>query len=78
VAKVLIWEGIKNYKKQYHLGHWKKEDKCLDCEYLPLCFGGCRYAQLQRHGEMSKIDCMKNYFDSSLETMLSQDIEYRY
>jgi uncharacterized protein len=68
--------GIKEYKKSYNLDVWKKEE-CLDCEYLPLCFGGCRYMKLLRDGKIDDVDCRKPYLDATLEAFIKQDIKYR-
>ena len=50
--------GIRDYRKSYHLDFWKKQE-CLDCEYLPLCFGGCRYMKLLQNGKIDGVDCSK-------------------
>lgn len=68
--------GIRDYKESYNLDVWKKEE-CLDCEYLPLCFGGCRYMKLLRDGRIDGIDCRKPYLDATLEGFIKQDIMYR-
>lgn len=68
--------GIRDYHEIYATDNWRTEDKCQECTYLPLCFGGCRYAKYQRSGTMQGVDCMKNYFDNTLETMLMQDLRY--
>ena len=74
-----VWQGIdERYKETHHLGHWQREAKCRECEYLPLCFGGCRYMAYQREGSMAKVDCRKPFFDATLATMLAQDLKYRY
>ena len=72
-----IWNGIKDYSRQYHLNHWQKEEKCRECTYLPLCFGGCRYMAFQRDGHMANVDCQKEYFDATLESLVKQDIRYQ-
>jgi len=54
---------------------WKNEE-CLACCYLPLCFGGCRYMKLVRDGKMDGIDCRKPFFDATLEAFVKQDIKY--
>lgn len=43
---------------------------------LPLCFGGCRYMKLVRDGNMSGVDCKKQYYDVTLEALVKQDIKY--
>lgn len=68
--------GIKDYKKSHNLDNWKT-DECINCEYLPLCFGGCRYMKYLRDGNINGIDCKKEYLDATLETFLKQDIKYR-
>jgi uncharacterized protein len=68
--------GVKDYASSYKLGIWKNED-CGGCEYLPLCFGGCRYMTFVREGNIDTVDCQKSYLDASLETLIRQDIKYR-
>ena len=68
--------GVKDYTSSYKLDIWKNEE-CAGCEYLPLCFGGCRYMTFVRDGNIDKPDCKKAYFDASLETLIKQDIKYR-
>jgi uncharacterized protein len=70
-----IQNGIKGYRQSHCLNNWKNE-KCLSCSYLPLCFGGCRYMKFLRDGNMEGIDCRKPYYDAILETVVRQDIKY--
>ena len=72
-----ISQGLGDYAATYHLNHWQKSDPCRDCLYLPLCFGGCRYAEYQRSGSMALPDCQREYFDRALPVMLFQDWKYR-
>jgi uncharacterized protein len=67
--------GIRDYRRSHNLDNWKNEE-CLDCEYLPLCFGGCRYMKLVRDGNMEGVDCKRQYLNATLETMIKQDIKY--
>jgi len=71
-----IQTGIKEFGPAYQLDIWKNEE-CAGCEYLPLCFGGCRYLSFVRNGNVDTLDCQKAYLDASLETMVKQDITYR-
>lgn len=74
-----VWQGLdEGYQETHHLGHWQREAKCRECEYLPLCFGGCRYMAYQRNGSMAEVDCRKLFLDATLEKMLTQDLKYRY
>lgn len=70
-----IRRGVMDYSKSHHLDNWKNEE-CLNCEYLPLCFGGCRYMKLVRDGNMDGVDCKKPYLIATLEKMVEQDIRY--
>lgn len=65
----------RNYDSIYRLGHWKNEE-CLDCVYLPLCFGGCRYISFLKEGAINTVDCRRPYFDAALETLVNQEIEF--
>lgn len=74
-----IWQGVdERYRQTHHLYHWQKEQKCRECVYLPLCFGGCRFMAFQRDGHMAGVDCRKPFLDATLQAMLLQDLRYRY
>ena len=68
--------GVGDYADTYKLDIWKN-GKCADCEYLPLCFGGCRYMTYLRNGKIDQPDCQKDYLDATLETLIKQDIQCR-
>jgi uncharacterized protein len=68
--------GVKDYAALYRLDIWKNEE-CARCEYLPLCFGGCRYMTFIRDGDIGRVDCQKPYLDTCLETLIKQDIHYK-
>lgn len=70
-----IRSGIHDYRNSHHLDNWKNEE-CLACAYLPLCFGGCRYMKYVREGNMNGVDCKKPYLDATLEAVVMQDIKY--
>ncbi len=67
--------GVRDYAETYKLDIWKTE-KCTECEYLPLCFGGCRYMTFLRNAKIDQLDCQKDYLDATLETLINQDIKY--
>ncbi len=69
-------DGIVDYSESHKLGIWNNE-KCRECVYLPLCFGGCRYMSYVRDGNIDNVDCKKPYLDAALETLIKQDIKYR-
>ena len=74
-----IWHGMAaGWQQTWSLDHWQDEASCRDCEYLPLCFGGCRAVSYQRNGNMAQVDCQRALFDATLEPMLQQDLRYRY
>jgi uncharacterized protein len=70
-----IWSGTEDYRVSHNLDNWKN-DECLGCAYLPLCFGGCRYMKFVRDGNMDGVDCKKAFFDATLEAFVNQDIKY--
>ncbi|MCF8029054.1 MAG: geopeptide radical SAM maturase [Desulfobacteraceae bacterium] len=67
--------GPRDYSAVYHSGYWKNE-QCAKCQYLPLCFGGCRYMTYVREGRINGVDCRKDYLDACLETLVKQDAKY--
>jgi len=69
-------DGINDYRASHNMDVWKKEE-CLDCSYLPLCFGGCRQMTLLRNGRISEVDCRKNLYDTTLEQIIKQDLKYQ-
>ncbi len=69
-------EGIADFSASHNLDLWKK-DECLECPYLPICFGGCRQLTLLRNGKIDEADCRREYYDTVLERMIRQDLEYQ-
>jgi len=67
--------GLIDYRESHGLDVWKNAE-CLECAYLPLCFGGCKYMKAIRDGHMHGIMCQKEYFDRTLATLVSQDIRH--
>lgn len=70
-----LTSGLLDYSRTHNLGNWKNEE-CLACSYLPLCFGGCRYMKLLQDGAMRGVNCRKEYFDRTLAQFVAQDIKY--
>jgi uncharacterized protein len=66
-------EGIGDYRESHNLDLWKNEE-CLECAYLPLCFGGCRFLARLKTGTMDCVDCRKELLDTTLETIVRQDL----
>lgn len=71
-----VWQGMGAFHQRYHLGNWQEEERCRECVYLPLCFGGCREMRFQRHGDMNGVECKEKFLDRTLEEMIKQDIRY--
>jgi uncharacterized protein len=69
-------DGINDYRVSHNLDIWQK-DECLDCAYLPLCFGGCRQLTLSRNGKIDGVDCRKGLYDAVLERTIRQDLVYQ-
>ena len=65
--------GIGDYRESHNLDVWKN-DECLDCAYLPLCFGGCRFFTKLKTGSIDGVDCRRAMLDASLETIMRQDL----
>ena len=68
--------GITDYRESHNLDVWKN-DECLECPYLPLCFGGCRFFRKLSTGSIDGVDCRRAMLDASLETIVRQDLESR-
>jgi len=69
-------EGVGDYAASHNLDLWKN-DECLECAYLPLCFGGCRFFRLLKTGAMDGVDCRRIYLDEALEQLVRQDLAMR-
>ncbi|MFC1895043.1 geopeptide radical SAM maturase [Thermodesulfobacteriota bacterium] len=70
-----IVSGPETIPPSYSPGIWKNEE-CLACCYLPLCYGGCRYLTYLRTGRTDTLDCQRSFFDQALETLVKQDLKY--
>jgi uncharacterized protein len=66
-------EGIRDFRDSHGLDVWKN-DECFDCEYLPLCYGGCRLMRLVQAGAIDAVDCKRDYYDASLERHVRQEM----
>jgi uncharacterized protein len=66
-------DGISDYRQSHNLDVWKN-DECLECAYLPLCFGGCRFFRKLKTGDVDGVDCRRAMLDASLETIVRQDL----
>ncbi len=62
-----IWKGTNDYRALYRVGRYQEEEKCQKCDYLPLCFGGCRDMTRQREGNFAGVECMREFFDATVE-----------
>jgi uncharacterized protein len=67
--------GVVNDGAAYNPDVWKKPE-CLECPYLPQCFGGCRFLKYVRDGEIDEVDCWKPFLDATLEGCIHQDLAY--
>ncbi len=68
-------EGVADYATSHGIGNWQNE-QCLDCSYLPLCFGGCRFLNLLQEKEVGALDCRREFFDGALENMILQNMAH--
>jgi uncharacterized protein len=69
-------DGIGDYRVSHNLDLWRN-DTCLDCAYLPLCFGGCRLLPLLQTGTFDTVDCRKDFYDATLQEFILQDLRHR-
>lgn len=69
-------EGVSDYRQSHNLDVWKN-DECLECAYLPICFGGCRFFRKLKTGAIDGVDCRRAMLDASLERIVRQDLELR-
>ena len=69
-------DGVGDYRDSHNLDLWKN-DECLECAYLPLCFGGCRFFRKLQTGAIDDVDCRRAMLDASLETIVRQDLGWQ-
>lgn len=58
----------KSQSKFIKLETWNNQ-VCLDCCYLPLCLGGCRFLSFIKTSSMNRRFCQKDIYESDLETI---------
>lgn len=51
---------------------WKQ---CLDCVYLPMCGGGCRFMAQLKHSDYSRVACDIDYYKNIFPELLKMDYE---
>ena len=68
-------EGVGEYRASHNLDVWKTGE-CLDCPYLPLCFGGCRFLRKLKTGAMDGADCRKALYDATLAELVRQELTF--
>jgi uncharacterized protein len=68
-----VWRGVVDGGAAYGPDVWKKPE-CLNCAYLPLCFGGCRFLKYLRDGRIDDVDCWRPFLDATLEGFVRQDL----
>ncbi len=66
-------DGINDYSRSHNPALWQN-DECLECPYLPLCFGGCRLLTFMKTGAMNEVECRRDFYDSTLERMIIKNI----
>lgn len=71
-----LQSGVAKSGAAYNLDVWKKPE-CLECAYLPQCYGGCRFLKYVRDGKIDDVDCWEPFLDAVLEGCIRQDLEHR-
>lgn len=69
-------DGVRDHAATHRPGFWRN-DACLDCPYLPLCFGGCRLLSMFRDGAVGGPECRKASLDAALAETVRLDLRYR-
>ncbi|MBI5443640.1 MAG: geopeptide radical SAM maturase [Deltaproteobacteria bacterium] len=65
-----VWSGPREHGEAYGGPRWRDRAECGACEYLPLCFGGCRYLRYQQQGSAAGVDCRRGAWEATLEPFL--------
>ncbi len=68
--------GVFDDGAAYNPDVWKKPE-CLECAYLPQCYGGCRFLKFVRDGNVDDVDCWRPFLDATLEGCIRQDLAHR-
>ncbi len=68
-------EGFQDYRERFALDRLHTAAACRECEYLPLCLGGCRYMKYQREGRMG-VECQRRFLDRTLGPILIQEARF--
>lgn len=62
-----------NFKIFLGLEAWKK---CpLDCPYVPMCQGGCRFFSYVENGNFTDISCKREYFERIIPDLIKLEYE---
>jgi uncharacterized protein len=48
-------------------------ESCIDCRYVPVCGGGCRYCAQVKYGNYRQVVCEKSYFETVGKQVLIDD-----
>lgn len=71
-----LCDGLHGIAPAYGYALWQKEE-CLDCAWLPHCFGGCRFMKLAERGAVDGVACQREHLDATVETMVRRGLELR-
>ena len=52
---------------------WKR---CIDCVYVPLCGDGCLHASYVRYGDLSRLNCRKDFMEYMVQENLKLNYEF--
>ncbi|UPU37969.1 geopeptide radical SAM maturase [Geomonas paludis] len=70
-----LTEGLRDFGVSHGIGNWQQE-ACLECSYLPLCFGGCRLVTKLQDKALTEVDCRRTFYDATLEQTVLQNLTY--
>ncbi len=68
-------QGVTDYRESHGMDRWHRQE-CLECSYLPLCFGGCRFLKVMQGGSTREVECRNAWLDEVLEAYVRQDVAF--
>jgi uncharacterized protein len=61
-------------------GNGKKQDlwrRCRECPYVPLCGEGCQFGSYLRYGDISRLNCRKEFIEHMVRENLKLNYRFR-
>ena len=68
--KVTNFMDYYNSLEMIEFTEYEVDERCFECKYCPMCFGGCKAAAFANTGNKNNKSCRKVYFDNFFEKHL--------